>query len=357
MIKKLITTLLAVMMAGLLCAPITALADDDHMAQQPDYDRTGSIAVDVVTGSGEIVPGGELTMYFVAEAEYVDGDNLFIFTEDYAECGFDLGTIGDEEPGAPELAADLAEYTDSNGIKGTTKAVDGNGHADFKDLTLGLYLVVQTTNAPGFEPLSPFLVSIPAWDGEQLLYDINAMPKPGTSLKYAKYDPPLEKLVIDKSKGIHDNDKFVFRMLPDEPDYPMPDPGEAKLDPVTSALTKVIYGPGSYEFGWMYFGLEDVGHVYTYKVFEVAGDDAHYKYDTIVYCMTITVFQDEYGDVQIDVVYTDPENRPAKEVKFKNYYTREEIPPAGQLWWPVPILAFVGLALFVFGLIRRKSKC
>ena len=48
------------------------------------------------------------------------------------------------------------------------------------------------------------------------------------------------------------------------------------------------------------------------------------------------------------------------EVKFNNLYEPPEEPPelpdTGQLWWPVPVLIVCGLALFVFGFIKRRNN-
>ena len=370
MIKRLTTIILSAILAAVLIVPTSALAaDDTHAAMQPDYSKTGSIAVDIETAKGTKVGGGELTAYMVAEAVYDDGDNIFQLTTEFAGSGLEISSIESEEQGAPKLAADFAAYVEANGIAGKAAAVDSSGHAQFTDLKLGLYLIVQTTAADEYEPISPFLITVPLWDGEQLVYDINARPKPGTALGMAKYDPPLEKLVIEKNGAASEDDEFVFRMLPGDPSYPMPVNDDAVYDETTGALTKTIHGPGSYEFGWMYFGLEDVGKTYTYKVFEVAGDDAHYSYDTIVYYMTIVVSQNE-EEVILDVSYSDPEGRSVDEVKFNNIYDEgesggegepepeepEKLPQTGQLWWPVPLLGALGIALVVLGLIRRSRS-
>jgi len=203
------------------------------------------------------------------------------------------------------------------------------------------------------------VVTVPMWDGEQLVYDVQANPKPGTAVGLAKYDPPVEKLVKVVSGKAPADSRFVFRMTPDKPDYPMPANQEAVFDAATGSLTMTQKGPGSYEFGWMYFGLEDVGKTYTYKVYEVAGDEANYKYDTQIYNLTIKVTQDaETEEVLLDVTYTNSDGKAVDAVKFINEY-EEEVPPpplphTGQLWWPVPVLAFAGLALFGFGWMRRR---
>ena len=157
-----------------LCIPALA---DEHDDRQPDYSRTGSISVDIRTLSGDPVPGGTVTLYCVAEAVYNDGDNIFVFTDAFRGCGLDLAAIDTEDSGAPELAARLAKYAKLQRIRGTKAEVGRNGHVEFTGLQLGLYLVVQDKAPDRYYPITPFCVTIPMWDGQQLVYDVNANPK------------------------------------------------------------------------------------------------------------------------------------------------------------------------------------
>lgn len=45
------------------------------------------------------------------------------------------------------------------------------------DLELGLYLVVQTQAAEGYEPVDPFLISLPMQEEGVYVYEVNATPK------------------------------------------------------------------------------------------------------------------------------------------------------------------------------------
>ena len=358
MIKRIASILLAAALAVTLAAPQRAFAQDEHAARQPDYSKKGSVAVDIRTAKGNKVAGGELTIYKIAEAVHDDGDHTFVMTEEFAASGLTLDAIEAEETGAPQLAADFAKYVEEKGLSGTAVKVDDNGHADFKDLVLGVYLIVQSEANEEYAPIKPFLVTVPLWDGEKLVYDVNAKPKPGTAIGKAKYDPPIWKLVQDKNNAAHDDDVFKFRMSPADPSYPMPNAGEATYDTETGSLTIEKQGPGEYEFGWMYFGPEHVGKTFSYKVYEVEGDDANYKYDTMIYTMTIEVTQNEQEEILLDVKYFDPTGDEVGQIKFNNIYDSPPPPPdTGQLWWPVPVLVVLGLAMFVYGWItRRKSS-
>ncbi|MBQ5959068.1 MAG: hypothetical protein IJL53_00235 [Firmicutes bacterium] len=367
--KRLTTILLALIMMLVLSTPMAANAAE-HDDRQPDYTKTGSIAVDITTAKGEAVNGGSLTAYLVADAVNKDGDNVFVLMEDFKDSGLDLSAVETEENGSPKLAATAAAYAAKEGIKGKTVTVDEKGHAVFPDLTLGLYVVVQAEPAQGYEPIRPFAVTVPFWDGSKLVYDVTANPKPESAVALAKYDPPMEKLVVEKNGKAPKDSKFVFRMEPKEPWYPMPDPGEATYDPSTGSLTITVQGAGSYEFGWMYYGKNDIGNTYQYDVYEVKGDAANYEYDTQIYTMTIEVTYDETaGEIKLDVKYTDKNGNEVDTIKFTNIYDEPSvtppptpptpptpIPDTGQLWWPVPLLAAAGLALVAFGLIRNRRE-
>ena len=355
--KRLMIILLAQILALTMSVPAFAAEHDDR---QPDYTRTGSAAVDITTAKGEPVGGGVLAAYLIADAVYRDGDNVFVLTEDFKDSSLDLGAIGTEENGSPKLAAATAEYAAKNGIDGKTAAIDGKGHAVFSELTLGLYVVVQTEPAEGYEPIRPFAVTVPYWDGTKLIYDVTANPKPESAVAMAKYDPPFEKVVVEKSGKAPEDSEFVFCMEPREPWYPMPDGEAAFYDPAAGSMTVKVKGAGTYEFGWMYFGRNDAGNTYIYDIYEVKGDAADFEYDTQIYTMTVKVFYDAItGEIGLDVRCTDKDGQSADTIRFVNVYEEETLPPpdipvTGQLWWPVPLLAAAGLAFVAFGLIRSR---
>ena len=137
---------------------------------------------------GKTVSGGTLTLYRVAGAVYENGDNRFAFTSEFQDCGLSLTVLEEEDSGAPALSAALAAYVSEKKLKGSTVTIDDAGRAAFSDLTLGLYLLVQETPAPGYEAISPFVVTVPLWNGKKLVYDVDASPKP--SLAVMQTPPP-----------------------------------------------------------------------------------------------------------------------------------------------------------------------
>ncbi len=115
---------------------------------------------------GQAVEGGRLAAYRVARIVEENGDFRFDVLTPYQApelCQENLNT--------PELAACFAKQISGEGI---APASSENGHTCFEDLELGLYLIVQTEAAHGFEPLKPFLVSVPMNEGGHYVYDVTA---------------------------------------------------------------------------------------------------------------------------------------------------------------------------------------
>lgn len=142
----------------------------------PEEGKTGSITVSMVYAEKPL-SGGELTLYRVGDVAQDNGSYIFVPTNSLSGWN---GSFGDLE-NADQLAKDLAKYVSEKKLTGTRKTIDKDGNAKFdnggKGLQQGLYLVVQTVPANGFQSISPFLVSLPYFDGEVYIYDINAQAK------------------------------------------------------------------------------------------------------------------------------------------------------------------------------------
>ena len=123
-----------------------------------------------ITGSIRLTlpAGGTVTLYRVAAAE--SGELLPV--ADFAPFG---GSFSDLP--TPELARELAQFAQDQGIPGVTQAIGPEKTVVFGDLEPGLYLLVQHTPSPGYDPMEPFLVTIPMEIGDTVCYDIDAAPK------------------------------------------------------------------------------------------------------------------------------------------------------------------------------------
>lgn len=162
--KKSIALLLALAVLLGLAAPICA-------AQLPDGTRSGSLVIRMEY-DGEPLDSGALTLCRVAEIGIYDGNAYFTLV-DALTGGPSLDKLDD-----PALAAQLADLAAEKDLP-TIRAQIEEGRAEFPQLEPGLYVVTQpkADAARGFDPIRPFLLSLPQWNGETYVYDLTAAPK------------------------------------------------------------------------------------------------------------------------------------------------------------------------------------
>lgn len=190
--KRLAAVLAALTLLVWCAAPAFAL-------EVVDLSRTGSIKVSLYDSeTSEAVGGGTLTLYRVAKVKKDNANLSFVYTNGFEDCGVELGDLSEGE-----LAGRLAEKIAAT-AESTTVEISDFGAAEFGDLEVGLYLVVQTTAAENYNVVNPFLVSVPIQENGKYVYDVDALPKVGTATKKTP-DTPDEPDTPD---------------TPDEPDTP-----------------------------------------------------------------------------------------------------------------------------------------
>ena len=126
-----------------------------------------ALPVSAAEASGSIslsLPGGDMRLYQVAE-----------LTEDGTSClltGDFSGWSGSLEDLSASLARELAQYALDNSCACLEARPSKDGSILFSGLEPGLYLLVQTEAASGYEKMAPFLVSLTADP-----FHVNASPK------------------------------------------------------------------------------------------------------------------------------------------------------------------------------------
>ena len=169
--KRLAAVLAALTLLVWCAAPAFAL-------EVVDLSRTGSIKVSLYDSeTSEAVGGGTLTLYRVAKVQKDNANLSFVYTNGFEDCGVELGDLSEGE-----LAGRLAEKIAAT-AESTTVEISDLGVAEFGDLEVGLYLVVQTTAAENYNVINPFLVSVPIQENGSCVYDVDALPKVGTAAK------------------------------------------------------------------------------------------------------------------------------------------------------------------------------
>lgn len=175
--KRLAAVLAALTLLVWCAAPAFAL-------EVVDLSRTGSIKVSLYDSeTSKAVGGGALTLYRVAKVQKDNANLSFVYTNGFEDCGVELGDLSEGE-----LAGRLAEKIAAT-AESTTVEISDLGIAEFGDLEVGLYLVVQTTAAENYNVINPFLVSVPIQENGSYVYDVDALPKVGTAAKKTP-EPP-----------------------------------------------------------------------------------------------------------------------------------------------------------------------
>ena len=179
----------ALLLAVLLLAAFSMAA---YAHEVPEEGRKGTVTVEMEY-DGKAVKGGTLSAYRVGQVQEDNGDYSFVKTSDMEDFSGSYDDIT-----APKLAEDLADFVQKNNIRAYKTAENTEGKATFSDLELGLYLIVQTKASDGYEPLKPFLVSVPMNEDGHYVYEVNAAvkfqlkqePKPTTPTEPSKPNLP-----------------------------------------------------------------------------------------------------------------------------------------------------------------------
>ena len=136
-----------------------------------DSGRLGSISVTLVE-QGEQAPivGAELSVYYIATASiHSDGALFYAFTNTFAEAGIAMDD--------PALATKLDAFLAQNQATAIRIYTDEDGKAVCSNLPVGLYFVRQTGAVEGYAPCAPFCVTVPVRNEDGYDYEVNASPK------------------------------------------------------------------------------------------------------------------------------------------------------------------------------------
>lgn len=156
-----------------------------------DYSKKGSLSMELLDVNDNVVPGGTISIYLLAEAQKDKNNNEALFyLEAYDSMTGKLAlndaalsaTISSDSSNNLKEAAKFVEFINKSTISATAREkADSKGRVSFIGLKLGLYLVVQKEAdvADGYYAMKPFLVTIPGTDANgKWIYDVlGAEPK------------------------------------------------------------------------------------------------------------------------------------------------------------------------------------
>ena len=356
--KKRMTAVL-VLFCMLICVRgIVFAAQSEPAAAGPDLSKECSIVVHLFTFDKEPVTDGSAMLIQVAELTEGEEGQYYKQNAGFGDLGFDPV----EERFEDDTAEKLEKVAVQNDVPYTTAPFAEDGTAVFKGLVPGLYLLIQTeavlesyTAMPACLALVP---EVPAFteDGEYD-YDVDAFPKPVTKIPPIEIEFTGEKVIACESGNAPADTPFSFILTPETADQPMPRIADAAIDPKTGATVVTRYGAGAFTFGKVAYDLTDIGKTYVYTIREIQGTEANYTYDKTVFTITVSITANKDGEPQAAVSVVNDSAKPAQNVKFTNTYNPPpSIPQTGQLWWPIAVLGVVGLALIVFGVVRRRRN-
>lgn len=264
-------------------------------AQEFDPDQTGSISVTLVSkNTGAAMVGAELSVFHVATAERSsDGTLRYRYTDPFADCGIPM----DE----PELTGKLDMFVAEYPVDCRKLVTDSQGKAACEDLPVGLYFVKQTGDVEGFAPCASFLVTIPMKTENGYQYDVDASPKTDVS----KYIDLTIRKVWNTDSSAQVPGSVTIQLLR----------GDTVVD--TAVLNEANHWHVTYT---------DLPESDAYSIKEV----------NVPKGFTVTYTRNGYLFTAI--------NTPA-------------LIQTGQLIWPIPILAMVGLCLIAVGsVLLRKTR-
>lgn len=270
-----------------------------------ELDRTGSLSVQCEP-AGQVAEGAEFRLYRVAD---ISAEAQFALAGDFVH--YPVQVNGLDSAGWRALADTLAGYVASDGVSALrAAATDGEGVARFDALQPGLYLLLGDVCVVGgtrYTP-SPALVSLP----NRGAYDVQVNPK-----YEAGEDEKISLRVVKVwNDGGHEDQRpaeITVQLL-----------GDGKV-----VDTVRLSAAGNWRHTWA-----DLDPDVQWQVVETLVPQGY------------QVSVEREGDLII--------------IKNTSSDTGEVSPPegnlpqTGQLWWPVSLLAAVGMALFVLGWARRK---
>lgn len=287
-------------------------------AEQRDPNQPVSLSVDYHDGS-KALAGARFDLYLICR---LNEHGSLTLTDQFSE--YNIVIEGDEADWYA-LPSTLEGYILRDQIPATDSGVtDADGHLDFPHQTdvlqHGLYLVMGhkfTADGKSYDT-SPFIVMLPTMDSdnEKWVYTLEVKPKGGSVPGGNTIARKVLKIWDDDGNTQNRPEEITVQLLRDGKLYD----------------TVVLSDGNNWRYTW-----ENLDADSKWTVVEKDVDD---RYNVKVTLEGITfVVTNTLPDVPPP---PPPENPP-------------HLPQTGQLWWPVPVLMAAGLALVLFGVLRRKG--
>ena len=263
-------------------------------AQDFDSQKTGSISVTLTEQyDKDPIVGAELSVYYVATAHMNTNGNLsYVYTDSFENSGIDMAESS--------LASKLEAFVLQHHAPSFQMTTDETGTATCKDLSLGLYFIRQTGTVEGFAPCTPFIVTVPSKNADGYMYEVNASPK----TEVARLTSITIKKVWNTDASTEAADRVTVQLLRNG----------------NVVKTAILNAQNNWQVTY-----SDMPESDAYSVKEVdvpKGFTATYQQNGYVFTVTNTA----------TLIQT------------------------GQVSWPIPVLAAIGMLLIAFGIMLLQKK-
>ena len=276
------------------------------------------------------MPGLEQSLYHVADFKE---NGTFTVVDPFVKYSAKVKGMDSLEKldanGWRNLSVALESFVAENDLKPiSVKKSNSDGIVNWEDVSKGLYLILgkQTKDADYIYTPSPILITVPnigadgKWD-----YQV--------SIKHSKVEkaPIGKKISLKTIKVWKDADNRSKR------------PSEIKVNLYRDGkfYEKVTLNKkNNWKNEWI-----DLSSEYKWTLIEVNVPDSYQvEYSKEGSCVYII---NELEKPQEDI---------PKEENPKNDSQGNKLPQTGQLWWPIPILAILGLGIWMIGWMKRRMN-
>lgn len=319
--------ILLCLLAALLCAA----ASHAGAVGTIDTGKTCSMTF-ACSYDGDALPGMVFRLYYVAEETEA---NVFTLAGDFKDYAVNLKNL--DASGWEAAANTLATYVRSDDLSALGSGTsDAGGAVSFEHLSVGLYLAVGERLTIGRRVYSadPFLVALPGLgDDGAWLYDLDVLPKLSAVTRPPRNDdqPETEQISVIKLW----NDEGSEDLRPAGIEATLLRDGDA-YDTVT--LTEDNY----WRHTWTGLSADSEWLV----VEENVPEDYTVTYDAEGTTLTIT---NAYLEQIEEPPVPGAPGANTDETEIAETEDAQTLPQTGMLWWPVHVMAALGIALFALG--------
>lgn len=351
--RKLISSLLALMLVFVFSAPVTVMA-----AEPINPEKDASLTI--IYKDGDKVIKGAFSIYRVAD---VNESAKMKLTEQFSSYPVELKGL--DQDGWMSLATTLEGYAKRDKIDPVAKATVGDDGTVSVTLKPGLYLVTGEKKKVGSVTYTSksFMIFLPNSDIDNNTWEYNV----NAEVKYEKSRKP----VGDPGDDPESVSRKVLKIW-DDKGYEDKRPEYIMVDLLCDGKvydTQKLTAENSWRYTW-----DNLSEDHDWIVVEKEISD----YTTIVNLegITFTVTNkfnppDNPPDDPDDPDKPDNPDNPDKPDKPDNpsdnpnknptndnggKTNKPKLPQTGVLWWPVPVLVSAGLVFCIIGILRRRMN-